>query len=175
MPNYSPRMTQKISLIVAMAQNRTIGRGNDLPWHIPEDLKYFKTVTSGKPVIMGRKTFDSILARLGKPLPNRPHYVISRTKIDRDDITWCPSLEDAIRAAKSNHPDSEIIIMGGASIYEQAIPLVDRMYLTIVHGDVEGDAWFADFDKNDWLETQKTSSSFENWSYDFVILERKES
>lgn len=165
--------TGKISLIVAMAQNRTIGRGNDLPWHIPEDLKYFKSVTSGKPVIMGRKTFDSILSRLGKPLPNRPHYIISRTKIDRDDMTWCPSLTDAISAAKSDHPESEIIIMGGASIYEQALPLVDRMYLTIIHADVDGDAWFTAFDQSEWQEIEKTSSSNENWSYDFLVLDRK--
>lgn len=167
-------MTQKLSLIVAMAKNRIIGIKNDLPWYIPEDLKYFKTRTSGKPVIMGRKTFDSILNRIGKPLPGRPHYVISRSTIDRDDITHCISLEDAVEKAKADNPDAqEIIIMGGASIYEQSLSIVDRMYLTILDADIDGDAWFPEWNVADWMEIEKTSSSNEDWSYHFLVLDRK--
>lgn len=166
-------MENSVSLIVAMAKNRTIGRGNDLPWHIPEDLKYFKSVTTEKPVIMGRKTFDSILSRIGKPLPNRPHYVISRTKIDRDDVIGCSSLNQALLLAKKNHPDTELIIMGGASIYEQALPLVDRMYITKIDAEIDGDAWFAEFNEDDWITTSTTKASNADWSYEFITLDRK--
>jgi len=167
-------MTGKLSLIVAMDENRVIGRGNDLPWHISEDLKHFKALTTGKPVIMGRKTFDSILSRIGKPLPNRPNYIISRNPLDRDDIIPCTSLDDAIEKARSDNPDQEIMIIGGASIYEQAAPLVERIYLTQVHAIIEGaDAWFPAWNKADWQEMEKTSSSDENWSYSFITLEKE--
>lgn len=162
-----------ISLIVAMAENRTIGKGNDLPWHIPEDLKFFKTTTTGKPVIMGRKTFDSILARIGKPLPGRPHYIVSRSPVTYDGVTGCTSLEDAVTKAKADHPDAETIIMGGASIYEQALPFTDRIYLTIVHADVEGDAWFPEIKDEEWEMTERRESSDDTWSYEFLTLDRK--
>lgn len=165
-------MNHPVSLIVAMARNRTIGRGNDLPWHIPEDLKYFKSVTRGKPVIMGRKTFDSIISRIGKPLPDRPNYVISRTPPARSDIIACLSLEDAIAKAKADHPDQEIVIMGGASIYEQALDLVDRMYLTVIDADIEGDAWFPVYDERDWKMTESTASASNGWTYEFRTLNR---
>ncbi|HOO51847.1 MAG TPA: dihydrofolate reductase [Alphaproteobacteria bacterium] len=163
-----------ISLIVAMAENRTIGKGNDLPWHIPEDLKFFKTTTTGKPVIMGRKTFDSILSRIGKPLPGRPHYIISRSAVTYEGVTGCSSLEEAIEKVRAEHPNAETIIMGGASIYEQAIPLIDRMYLTIIHGDVDGDAHFPEVNPENWKLTDKRESSDENWSYEFLTLDRKQ-
>ena len=167
-------MTSRFALIVAMARNRTIGRGNDLPWHIPEDLKYFKTLTSGKPVIMGRKTFDSIMARLGKPLPGRPHYIISRSPIDLDGVTGCSSLEDAMTKASTDHSDSEIFVIGGASIYEQAIGKVDRMYITVIDADVEGDAAFPAFDQNEWAATGSTPAKEESeWSYHFDVWDRK--
>ncbi|MDY0029474.1 MAG: dihydrofolate reductase [Pseudobdellovibrionaceae bacterium] len=162
-----------ISLIVAMAENRIIGKGNDLPWHIPEDLKFFKTTTTGKPVIMGRKTFDSILARIGKPLPGRPHYIVSRSPITYEGVTGCTSLEDAVAQARADHPDTETIIMGGASIYEQALSLTDRIYLTIVHAQVEGDAWFPKIKDEEWRMTDRRESSDDNWSYEFLILDRK--
>ncbi len=96
----------KLSLIVAMARNRTIGRGNDLPWHLPEDLKRFKALTTGKPIILGRKTFDSIVARLGKPLPNRPHFMVTRgmEKSPWENVTTHSDLSMAITAARAAYP-----------------------------------------------------------------------
>ena len=167
-------MTAKISLIVAMDKNRGIGRGNDLPWYIPEDLKHFKTLTTGKPVIMGRKTFDSILSRIGKPLPSRPNYIVSRTRGDRDDVMFCASLEAAIDKARADHPEEEIMIIGGASIYEQAVELVNRIYLTEVDAKIEGaDAWFPAFDRTEWIVTEKRDSAYEDWTYSFLTLDRK--
>lgn len=146
--------TPSVSLIVAMARNHVIGAGNDLPWHLPEDLKRFKAMTIGKPVILGRKTFESITARLGKPLPGRPHYVVTRAGKPPSwtwpEVTCCENLDNAIATAKQNHPAQEIMIIGGASIYEQALSIVDTMYLTILDRDVAGDASFPIIDDAIW-------------------------
>lgn len=170
-------MENRISLIVAMARNRTIGRDNDLPWHLPEDLKYFKGVTTGKPVIMGRKTFDSILARIGKPLPGRPHYIVSRSPAPDvaagwEGVHWCPSLEVALAQAATDHPSGELIVMGGASIYEQALPKAGRLYLTVIDADVEGDAWFPVVDPAGWQEIERRDSQDGAWRYSFLTLDR---
>jgi dihydrofolate reductase len=147
---YSP-----LSLIVAMARNRVIGAGNDLPWHLPEDLKRFKAITMGKPVILGRKTFESIVARLGKPLPGRPHFVVTRGRRPPawtwPDVHCHSSLESAIAAARLAFPAQEIMIIGGASIYEHAINMVDTMYLTILETEVSGDAYFPEIDHAIWM------------------------
>lgn len=167
-------MTSRISLIVAMDKNRAIGRGNDLPWHIPEDLKHFKALTTGKPVIMGRKTFDSILARIGKPLPNRPNYIISRTPANHEEVTFCPSLKAAIEKAHTDHPEEEVMIVGGASIYEQAVTRVSRIYLTEVHTKIEdADAWFPAFDRAKWIVSEKRDSAYEDWTYSFITLDKR--
>jgi dihydrofolate reductase len=158
-----------LSLIVAMARNRIIGVENDLPWHIPADLQRFKAITLGKPVIMGRKTFQSIEARLKKPLPGRPNIVISANGFSYPGIDVFSDLETAISEARYEHPDTELMIIGGASIYEQALTLVDRMYLTIVDQDVKGDASFPAFDENAWTET--ALEKFDGYS--FRTLERK--
>lgn len=124
-----------ISAIVATDVNGLIGKGNDMPWHLPADLKYFKSVTSGMPIIMGRKTFES----LGRPLPNRKNIVISSKKIDDDRIEVYTTLEDAIK----NNPDAFII--GGAQIYKYALEknLIDVLYVTMIHHDFgDGDAYF---------------------------------
>ena len=158
-----------LSLIVAMARNRIIGVENDLPWHIPADLQRFKTMTMGKPVIMGRKTFQSIEARLKKPLPGRPNIVISANGFSYPGIDVFSDLETAISEARFEHPETELMIIGGASIYEQALPLVNRMYLTIVDQDARGDAYFPAFEEADWNET--ALEKFEGYS--FRTLERK--
>jgi dihydrofolate reductase len=143
-----------LCLIVAMARNHVIGADNDLPWHLPEDLKRFKTITIGKPVILGRKTFESITSRLGKPLPGRTHYVVTRNERPVSwtwpDVTCYESLEIAIATAKHDYPKQDIMIIGGASIYEHAIYLVDTMYLTILDIDVTGDAHFPKIDDAIW-------------------------
>ena len=142
-----------LTIVVGMGRNRCIGVENDLPWHIPADLKRFKALTTGKPVVMGRKTYDSIFARLGKPLPGRPHFVITATASSvaaHPDVTVCRSLEEAIVAARTAYPESDVMIVGGASVYEQAIGIADRLEITEVSLAPEGDAFFPDFDRAAW-------------------------
>lgn len=125
-----------ISLIAAMDRNRLIGNDNQLPWHLPADFAWFRSVTMGKPVIMGRKTFDSI----GKPLPGRTNIIVSRDPaLEIEGATCVTDLESAISAVSGV---DEIMIIGGSSIYQLAMPMVDRMYLTHVMAEFEGDAWF---------------------------------
>ena len=152
-----------LSLIVAMARTRIIGVENDLPWHIPADLQRFKAITMGKPVIMGRKTFQSIEARLKKPLPGRPNIVISANGFSYPGVDVFSDLETAISEMRFEHPDTELMIIGGASIYEQALPLVNRMYLTIVDQDARGDASFPAYDEANW--TESAVEKFEGYSF----------
>jgi dihydrofolate reductase len=139
-----------LSLIVAMAKNHVIGIKNDLPWHIPADLKRFKELTKGKPCIMGRNTFESIVARIKKPLPDRPNIVISKSGFSAEGIEVLTGLDEAVDHAKTKYPETEIMIIGGASVYEQAIDIVDRMYLTIVEIEPDGDAFFPELHCPDW-------------------------
>jgi dihydrofolate reductase len=141
-----------ISLVVAMSENRVIGIENRLPWNIPEDLKRFKKITSGHPIIMGRKTFESI----GRPLPNRTNIVITRNKDYREEgIVACSSLEEAIEWAGRAPGSDEICIIGGGEIFRQALPIADRIYLTVVQWPFEGDAHFPEFDESKFKETAR--------------------
>ena len=142
-----------ISLVVAAADNHVIGRENAMPWHIPEDFKHFKTVTMGKPCIMGRKTFESILDSLGKPLPGRVNIIVSRKNYQHDGALTCKDLEEAINQGGKTGAQ-EICIVGGAQIYAQAIPFADRVYLTRVHQSPEGDAFFPVLG-NEWIEKSR--------------------
>jgi dihydrofolate reductase len=158
------------SIIAAMDRNHLIGNKNQLPWHLPADFAHFKLVTMGKPIIMGRKTFESI----GKPLPGRTNIVLSRNpEIQFEGVVCVCSFEDAIATV----PDAdEIMIIGGSTIYEMLLPQVNRMYLTYVDAAFEGDAWFPDFDNNQWLESESaTRQADEKNAYNcrFVTLERK--
>lgn len=140
-----------ISLIAALSENRVIGIKNHLPWNLPEDLKRFRTLTSGHPIIMGRKTFESI----GKPLPKRENIVITRDPAyAREGIRVASSLESAIEIARAGSPQ-EIFVIGGAEIYRLALPLADRLYLTLVSGQFEGDAFFPDWSVHAWTETSR--------------------
>jgi len=165
----------KISLVWAMAQNRVIGRNNQLPWYLPEDLKYFKRITLGKPVIMGRKTFDSI----GKPLPGRTNIVVTRNHDwSFEGVRTLDSLEAARELCENQaivDGTEEAMIIGGAEIYRQAMPLADRLYLTEVHADVEGDATFPEFDRSQWQEIAREdfeASGPNPYNYSFIILEK---
>lgn len=160
-----------ISLIVAMAQNRVIGIKNDLPWHLPADLKRFKALTTGKPVIMGRKTFESIFERIKKPLPDRPNIVISRSGFSHDGVEVYDDLKEALEATAANYPGQEIMVIGGASIYEQALPLADRLYLTIIQQDYNGDAWFPEINKDEWKVIEEEAFR-DPLPYQNVTLER---
>ena len=134
-----------VSIIVAVAENGVIGDKNSLLWNIREDMRRFRTTTSGHPVIMGRKTYDSI----GRPLPKRTNVVITRSDITIEGCQVVHSLEEAISLFPQ---DEEIFIIGGAQIYEQALPLADRLYLTVVHRAYEGDTSFPPLDMSQWRE-----------------------
>lgn len=158
-----------VAIIVAMAQNRTIGVNNTLPWRCPEDLKHFKTLTMGHHMIMGRKTFDSI----GKPLPGRTTVVVTRHKdLKIDGCIVTHSLQEAIAACAG---DTEVFIVGGADIYTQSLQLADTLYITEIQQDVDGDAHFPIFDKSAWHETAREVRSQETpqpLDYHFVTYKR---
>ncbi|WP_417226969.1 type 3 dihydrofolate reductase [Amphritea sp.] len=164
-----------LAIIVAQAENRVIGINNNLPWHLPEDLRYFKRVTMGKPIIMGRKTFESI----GRPLPGRTNIVVSRdTTYQPENVKVVHSLEAAKALAESicmvNGCD-EAMVIGGAQIYEQALPLADRLYLTQVHAEVKGDAFFPVFHPGDWAEIGREdflAAEHNPYDYSFIVLKR---
>ena len=156
-----------ISLIVAVADNNVIGKDNKMLWHISEDFKHFKEVTMGKPCIMGRKTYESILDHLGKPLPGRQSIVISRSGFEDSRAVIASSLEHALEEAKL-FTDNEVMIIGGAQIYELALPQADKIYFTRVHQSPEGDAYFPEIKKEEWKET----SLDERDGYSFITLQR---
>lgn len=144
-----PNPESSLSIIVAMAKNRTIGINNTLPWRCPEDLKHFKALTMGHHMIMGRKTFDSI----GKPLPGRTTVVVTRnTGLKIDGCLIAHSLPQAIAACAG---DDEIFIVGGAELYAQALPLANTLYVTEIQQDVAGDAHFPPFDPRTWTEISR--------------------
>ena len=152
-----------ISLIAAMDKNRLIGRENGLPWHLPADFKHFKEVTMAKPVIMGRKTFESI----GKPLPGRTNIVISRSGFNAEGIIVVDAIENALKAADDAE---EVMVIGGASFYEQMLDKADRLYLTHVDAECEGDAWFPAFDLSDWeIVSEEEHDADEKNNYSFTI------
>ena len=159
-----------VSLIVAMAQNGVIGRDNSLPWRLPEDLKRFRTFTLGKPILMGRKTFES----LGRPLPGRTNLVLTR------DRSWFAhgvivvhSVEEALAQAGSSE---ELVAIGGAEIYRLVLPFARRIYLTHVHADVLGDITFPEFDPTQWADVECSSQPADEehaYPLTFVTLERR--
>ncbi len=159
-----------LSIIAAMASNRTIGINNTLPWRIPEDLKRFKALTMGHHMIMGRKTFDSI----GKPLPGRTTVIVTRDRaLKAEGCIVVHSLQEAIAACAG---DDEIFVAGGAELYAQTLPLADTLYLTEVRQEVAGDAWFPEFDRDEWVETSREKCGQREpqpLDYHFVTLRRK--
>ncbi|MCF6254626.1 MAG: type 3 dihydrofolate reductase [Thiomicrorhabdus sp.] len=160
----------KISMIAAMANDRVIGLNGDMPWHLPDDLKFFKANTTGKPVIMGRKTFESIGSR---PLPNRPNIVISRnTSLTIPNVEVFSSIEQAL---KKYATEPEVIIMGGGELYRQMLPKADRLYLTLIDAKIEGDTFFPDWGAFSWEEIARESHPKDErhaHSFEFVTLER---
>lgn len=163
-----------LSAIAAMAENRTIGFKNSLPWHLPADLKHFKTLTHEHPILMGRKTFESI----GKPLPNRTNIILTRDPTyQAAGCIVVTSLELAIQEALNSHhnTNNEIFIIGGEEIYRQLLPHVQQLYLTIVHHEFEGDAFFPALNNNEWHEiSRETHHADEHhaYNYSFLTLER---
>lgn len=172
MPSPDPSRSRRlrISLICAASRNGVIGKGNRLPWRLPADLKRFKRLTMGHTVIMGRKTFESI----GKPLPGRTNVVVTRQKdFQARDCRVAHSLEEALHLCS---PDQEVFVIGGGSIFQQALPLADRIYLTSIHHNFTGETHLFDLDKTLWQETsrQDFKPDTENpFPYSFQVLEKQ--
>lgn len=160
-----------ISLIWAMDENRVIGYHNQLPWRLPEDLKFFKRVTMGHPIMMGRKTYESI----GRPLPGRENIVITRDEAYHPDgCTVMNSIEKFQGFAEEK--EEEIFVIGGAEIFKEVLPYADKLYLTMIHHQFEGDTFFPVFDIDKWeLESREIGPKDEKnpYDYEFLIYKRK--
>jgi dihydrofolate reductase len=161
----------QISAIVAMTENRVIGYQNQLPWHLPADLQHFKAITSGHPILMGRKTFESI----GRPLPNRTNIILTRdSAYQKPGCKIVASVGDALALATLDH--TEIFIIGGAEIYRQFLPFTTRLYITLVHEDFTGDTYFPIIDLSEWKEMKReahTADEANHYPYSFLLLERE--
>ena len=163
-------MSISYSLIVAMSENRVIGRDDTLPWHLPADLKHFRDTTMGHPSGMGRKNQEG----MGRPLPGRQNIVLTRQEDYAADGCTVIHEPDQLEAVV---PDgSEVMIIGGESFYGQMLPHSDRLYLTLVHAAVAGDAWFPQFDWSQWRELERSDCNADDnnpYSYSFLILQRR--
>lgn len=150
-----------------MGINRVIGKNNSLPWKLPEDMKRFKEITSGKPVIMGRKTFESI----GKPLPKRLNIIITRDKnYKAEGCVVANSMGRALKAAEGNE---EAMVIGGEQIFREFLPTANKMYLTFIDGDFEGDAHFPEYNESEWKEVKREEHKSGSYKFSFVDFERK--
>jgi dihydrofolate reductase len=164
-------MACRISLIAAMAQNRVIGRDNKIPWRLPAEQQWFKAVTMGKPILMGRKTYESI----GRPLPGR-HNIVLTTNRDytAEGCTVVHTIEEAITAVDDNE---ELMVIGGAYLYAQMLPLANCLYLTFITADIEGDTYFPEISDADWHTVQEDyfpANERNPYNYRIVIMHRLE-
>lgn len=157
------------SLIVATTINNVIGKDNQMPWHLPADLAWFRQNTTGKPVIMGRKTFESI----GRPLPKRINIVLSRKPFEHEGVIWKDSLESAVDLVKDSE---EILLLGGGELFKQYLPQADKLYFTQIQAEIDGDTFFPELNWDEWnIEHEEYRHADENNAYDlkFLILMRK--
>lgn len=158
-------------MIAAMTEDRVIGIKNTLPWKLPNDMKWFRENTMGKPIVMGRKTFESFGA---KALPGRTNIIITRDEnYQAEGGVVVHSIDEALTAAGDAE---EVMIIGGASFYEQMLPKADRLYLTFVHAELKGDAWFPEINNNDWNKVEKINYKKDDknqYAHTFLILDRK--
>jgi len=157
-----------VSIVVAISKNHVIGKDNKLLWYLPNDLKHFKEITTGHTVIMGRKTYESV----GKPLPNRRNIIITRQNIKMEGCEVVNSIQSALALCVA---EAEVFIVGGAEIYRQGLHLTNRIYLTIVHQQFEGDSYFPEIEPNEWKETARE----DHWpdaknaiAYSFITFDR---
>ncbi len=159
----------RVAMVAGMDRNQLIGKDNGLPWHIPEDMRRFVRVTRGKSVIMGRLTYESI----GKPLPDRDNHVITRNPVF---VAPGCTVHDSLTSALSGTAhEEEVVIMGGAQIYAEALPLANYLYLTIIEAEFDGDTWFPEWNANEWREVweeQHHDGGADNLTYRFVNLAR---
>lgn len=158
-----------ISAIVALSENRAIGKNNQLPWHLPADLKHFKQITMGKAILMGRKTYQSI----GRALPGRINIILTSDKnFQAENCVIIHSIEQALQITQD-----ELCVIGGAEIYQQMLPYIQRIYMTVVHHVVDGDTYFPELNPAEWKEIEKTDHEADeknNYAYRFLLLERSE-
>lgn len=164
-----------VSLIAAVTRNLVIGKNNDLPWKLPDDMKYFMEMTKGHAVIMGRKNYDSLPPKF-KPLKERFNIVLSRTQKSIDNVCVVSSIESAYSEAEKNSDDEEVFVIGGEQIFGLAIPRANRLYLTEIDTTLEGDTYFPAFNKNEWKEVSRKHHPADErhiYAFDFVIYERK--
>ncbi|HLS23961.1 MAG TPA: dihydrofolate reductase [Pseudogracilibacillus sp.] len=161
-----------LAFIVAMDKNRVIGYKNDMPWHLPKDLQYFKERTTGHTIVMGRKTFES----LGRVLPNRKHVVLTRTEANfPEEVTVLHSITSLLDYIEERK-DEKIFIIGGGNLFSQMLPYVDRMYITEIDEVFEGDVYFPEFDKDEWkiISKEKGPKDQKNpYDYYYIVYERK--
>ena len=160
----------RLSIVVAMDDNHLIGKGNGLPWHLPADLAFFKKITTGNSILMGRKTYDSI----GKPLPNRRNIVITRNP--DISIPGCEVVDSIEKALFFTQDEEEVMVIGGANLFEQLLPDISRLYITHIEGEFEGETYFPNYDESDWLEVSCESHQPDEkhkHPYNFIILKRK--
>jgi dihydrofolate reductase len=164
----------KISLIAALSRNRVIGKNNDLPWRLPDDMKYFMQTTKGHHVIMGRKNYESIPARF-RPLPERENLVLTTQKsYQAPGCKLIHSLEEGIAISRQEN-ESELFIIGGSEIYKLALPFATELYLTEIQAEVEGDAFFSMIDYTKWREISRVHHSADDrhkFAFDFVVYEK---
>lgn len=163
-----------ISLIAALSENRVIGKNNDLPWYLPDDMKYFMQTTKGHHTIMGRKNYDSIPEKF-KPLPNRTNIVVThQTDFKAPGCLVVNTLERGLEIARHNG-EPETFIIGGSEIYKLSIPYANRLYLTEIHAVIEGDTFFPEVNKNEWKENSRKKHGADErhvYSFDFVVYDK---
>lgn len=160
----------QIAIIAALANQRVIGYQNRLPWHLPADLKHFKALTLGKPVVMGRKTFESI----GKPLPGRTNIVVSRNPDYK--LEGCLTADSFMQALTLAEAVEEVMVIGGTEMFRQALPMAQTLYLTFIHADIEGDVFFPEWNAAEWYETERqdfAADAKNPYNYSFVTLRRQ--
>lgn len=158
-----------LSLIVAMTKNRVIGKDNQMPWHLPADLAWFRQNTTGKPVIMGRKTFESI----GRPLPKRTNIVLSRQPFEHDGVIWKDSLESAVDFVRDSE---EIMLIGGGQLFNEYLSKADRLYLTEIQTELDGDTFFPSINWDEWhieFEQYRPADAQNPYDCRFLILLKK--
>lgn len=159
-----------ICLIVAKSKNNVIGNSNDLPWYLPADLRHFQKITTGSTIVMGRKTWQAILDRNGKPLPNRTNVIVTR------DVNFMAEGAVVVHDIKTALKQSDnLFVIGGTEIFTQALPYVDRLYITEVDADIHGDAFFPELDSSQWNEISRESHPVDEknqYPYSFVVLDR---
>lgn len=161
-----------LSMIVAMGENRVIGKDNTMPWHLPNDLQYFKKTTTGKTIIMGRKTFDS----LGRVLPNRKHVVLTRSNDSfPEEVDVIHDIDDIFQYIENNK-EEEIFIIGGGQLFKLMLPYTDRLYVTLIDQPFSGDVYFPEIDENEWelIRKEKGLKDEKNpYDYYYLVYERK--